>query len=265
MSVTVTLGMTTWNQGVGVLSLTTSALIRETDRLALVGISSRIHVVDNKSWDGTAECLSSLRKMDCVQVPQSVGVSSLRNIICDWAALNGSDYVAFIDGDIGVIPHSLVSMIRHLELHPDLSAIGMDPLSQVREWDLASPYCHSVEKTRADALMYLCGYGVFRRSVFDTIRFDDSGPFGHIGWGSEDDDLYLQMVEANLISAYVEGFSFYHGTPRSSWASLKHLGIDPIESFEARRDYLMQKWRGKQPQRVHSGHLNILKGQQLHA
>lgn len=265
MNVTVTLGMTTWNQGVGTLALTTSALLRESDRLAKVGVDAIVLIVDNKSTDGTAECLSKLKGCVTVQVPQSVGSGVLRNHIITESFLEGSDYVAFLDGDIAVIPYSIVTMVRHLEQNRDLYAVGMDPVAQTMDWGSSSTYCGSALHHRRDALMYLCGYGVFRQSVFDTIRFDESGPFGEVGWGSEDDDLFLQMVEAEMPADYLEGYTFYHGTPRSSWPSLRALGIDPLQSFETRREYLLQKWRALRPQHVHSGHLNLLKGQQLHA
>lgn len=263
MSITVTLGMTSWNQGMSVLPWTLGALKSEANLLMRSGCLPKIVVVDNHSTDGTADYLSTQRRIVVTQTPEPCGVSCLRNHLVEAAFGYRSSYVALLDGDIGVIPHSLMAMIRYLEDHPALSALAMDPLVQAKEWIHASSYCLSVGKVRTDALMYLCGYGVFRLSVFDQVHFEEGGPFATPGWGSEDDDLYLQMVEAGLEVAYVEGYRFYHGTPRSSWTSLRALGIDPLSSFEARREYVFQKWREKRPQHVHSGHLNLLKGQHL--
>lgn len=265
MSVTVTLGMTSWNQGMRVLPFTLGSMRAEMNLLKRFGYRSHGIVVDNKSTDGTAEYLATQRGIDVTQVPSSCGVSFLRNHLVGGACLLHSDYVVLVDGDVGLIPHSVVAMVRYLHDHPLISAIAMDPLGQTPNWEDSTSYCTAIKKTRADALMYLCGYGVFRRSIFDTVQFEESGPFAGPGWGSEDDDFYLQMVEAGMSAVYVEGYRFHHGTPRSSWPSLRAIGVDPLVSFEVRRNYLLQKWREKRPQRVHSGHLNMIGGQQLHA
>lgn len=266
MSVTVTLGMVTWNN-IGAIPLTLASLVQERERLETAGWHATIEIVDNASWDGTEKVLHET----CARYPRSVHYEILgapissttaRNILIDRS--QGDDYLAFVDGDIAVVPHSLVAFLHYLSDHDRLSAIAMDPLAQTMHPAKASPYCRSVRETRRDPLMYLCGYAMFRRGLFDALAFDEEGPLGQCGWGSEDDDLWLQMVEEDCQAVYAEGFTFYHGSPHGSWPSLQFLGIDPQTSFEARRRYVLDKWRERRVEAT-APLLTLLQGQHVRA
>lgn len=264
MSVTVTLGMTTWNTWTQT-PWNMTALLMELGRLNAAGFHASLVCADNASLDGTGEYLDAFHKrgrLTALHVESPVGVSVLRNAIVRHSA--GSDYILFVDGDIEVIPHSVVAMVRGLEEYPHEHALAMDPLNTTSVKEEATHYCPIVRDVRREALMYLCGYGLFRRSVFETIRFEESGPFASPGWGSEDDDLHLQMLEAGMRANYVLGYTYYHGERHSSWPSLKALGIDPLKSHEERRGALMTKWRKPGFLRI-ADRLPLLEGQHLHA
>lgn len=268
MSVTVTLGMVTWNTRKATL-LTLAALLNEHARLEAGGYSVNVELIDNASWDGTADLLraaakSNRRDVQCEVLEAPVAVSTARNLLVERAV--ASDYLVFVDGDIEVIPHSIVAMVHYLQDHDRDTAIAMDPCQQTQTREEVSPYCRSIprESLQREALMYLCGYGVFRTDAFEHISFEESGPLGQCGWGCEDDDLWLQMVEQQMRAVYTNAFRFYHVEPHSSWPSLRALGIDPIQTYEARRNAILAKWRGLNPLHL-EGRLNLIAGQHLHA
>lgn len=264
MSVTVTLGMTLWNNGV-LAPLTISALVKEHERLLTGGLQSRVLFLDNASWDGTNEVADYTSRLhqegvDCEIVDAPMSATSLRNMLVD--ASKESDYLVLVDGDIEVLPHSIIAMIHYLSDHPSVSAIAMDPLLQRAKREECDTYCRSIATVRRDPLMYLCGYGVFDRTLFRQVAFDEEGPLGQCGWGSEDDDFWFQMVDLECEAVYATGFAYYHPEPRSSWSSLKAIGIDPVSNFEARRAYVMQKWRDRRSERV-AALLHLLEAQHV--
>lgn len=264
MSVTVTLGMILWNQG-SLASITIAALMQERERLETAGMKAYVELIDNASWDGTAKVATEAvrkhrRNSKCEILSAPASSTTLRNTIIDVSAED--DFVVFIDGDIEVIPHSIVAMCRYVMDNPSVSAIAMDPLLQRSDRAEADGYCRSIAITRQDPLMYLCGYGVFDRTLFNRIQFDEAGPLGQCGWGSEDDDLWLQMVDADYKAVYASGYSYYHPEPRSSWGSLEKIGIDPMRSFATRREYVVQKWRDRRSEKVAS-RLTLLEGQHV--
>lgn len=252
MSVTVTLGMILWNQG-ALAPLTIASVMAERQRLQTAGYHANVALIDNASWDGTAVVATEAathhgRDASCDVLEAPASATTIRNSLIDMS--QGDDYVAFIDGDIEIVPHSFVAMLHYLSDSSSLSAMAFDPLSQCSDRSKMAGYCRSVAGIRRDPLMYLCGYGLFRRDIFDHLSFDESGPLGQCGWGMEDDDLWFSLVEAGYEATYAEGFSFYHPQPRSSWDSLRALGINPLTNYEARKDYVLQKWRQKRSERV---------------
>lgn len=264
MSVTVTVGMIIWNQG-SLAPVTLAALMMERQRLEAAGYEAHVDILDNASWDGTwnlvQETIKKHRRVaSCQDMGAPASATTLRNLILDRS--EGDDYVAFIDGDIEIVPHSLVALLHALDAHPSLSAMAMDPLLQRSSREEADSYCRSIGIIRHDPLMYLCGYGIFHRNVFDHLRFDEEGPLGQCGWGSEDDDLWLQMLDKDYAAAYAGGCSYYHPEPRSSWRSLEALGIDPRQSFADRRAYVQQKWRDRRSEKV-SDRLTLLEAQHV--
>lgn len=264
MSVTVTLGMTLWNHG-SLAPITIAALMRERERLEAGGFRAHVELIDNASWDGTDRVVREtvrVHRRDASHDIQEAPASSttLRNKLIEVS--KEDDYLVFIDGDIEVIPHSIVAMIHYLSDHPSISAMAMDPLLQRPHREEADLYCRSIGIVRHEPLMYLCGYGVFDRGVFNHLTFDEGGPLGQCGWGSEDDDLWLQMYDKSYDAVYASGFSYFHPEPRSSWKSLWALGIDPLKSFEDRRNYVLQKWRDRRSERV-ADRLNLLEGQHV--
>lgn len=245
MSVMITLGVVCWNTR-DVTVKAVQALIEESRRLTALHFRVDLVVIDNASTDDTVSALTKLawepHVPTCVLGREHpIGSSCLRNDIIELSA--GSDYLLLTDGDIEIIPGSVVALLAHLLVNPEVSCIAMDPLGSTEVRSKASPRMELVRGTSVDSLMYVCGYGLFRRSILQDIRFNEGGPFAEVGWGSEDDDLYLQMLEQDFQCLYATGYTYLHSRPRSSWDSLRREGVDPEHSFQQRRAYLLNTWR----------------------
>lgn len=256
----ITLGLLCWNAGqVGIESV--EALDQEATRLRMHGYRTRVAVVDNGSTDGTRSQLMAMPGVDLhIICTENRGSSIARNLLID--ASTDSDFLLLMDGDIEVVPSSIVEMVGYLQDHPDLSCLSPDPRQSVQHRDQVKlvPRPFGPDRLSTDALMYVCGYGLFRRSVFNTVRFDEAGPFGEAGWGHEDDDVWMQMVEQGYMAQYVSGMAYLHRSPRSSWVHLQNQGVDVLETFQRRKEYLLAKWR--RPESC-SGRLKMLEAQQV--
>lgn len=256
MSVMITLGCLCWNtQEVTAESL--EALRLEADSLRDANYRVKIVTVDNsKQGSMPLACLSDTY----FSLGENRGASYGRNLIVRAAEQAHSNYVLLTDGDIEIIPGSVQAMVLHLESHPEIMCLSPDPAHFVGYRGAQTPYVAAVMSTHADALMYVCGYGLFRASVFETLRFDQSGPFGQPGWGHEDDDFFFQMYEAGFSCRYVDGWAYLHRSQRSSWAHLEAAGVDVEQTFLKRKEYLLAKWRKPH---MHSGMLNMVKAQSV--
>ena len=251
--VIITLGFLCWNtRKVSVEGAV--ALSQEVERLERLGCIPRIMIVDNGSTDGTAdaieEALLKLPFSDTTIICNETneGSSRGRNAIIDAALANGSKYLLFLDGDIGIVPLSSYLMIRYLECHEKVGCIGAYSASYTnipgRETQCIQEFPESCVKNHINCAW--TQYGLFRCQMFrDGIRFDVSGPFGEPGWGYEDDDLCFQMLSAGWENRYFWGMKYLHRNIRSSWPNLKADGLDPLAIFNKRKDYLLEKWGNK--------------------
>lgn len=244
--VIITLGMITWNTA-RVSQEALATLYEEAVRLRQAGYLPDIVVLDNASDDDTRtllrhESMNYELPTTVLGVGSPVSSSLLRNRIIDLA--EESHYVFFQDGDIEIIPGSLLAMAHYMNEHPKLSALAMDPASSTTERAEVDPVVVSeVKRVAVEPLMYLCGYGLFVRAMFHAFRFIEVGPFSRVGWGSEDDDLHFRMLSKGMESRYVLGHTYLHRSPKSSWQWLSKLGVDPLATFEDRRQTLIQEWR----------------------
>lgn len=263
-TVIITLGMVCWNTR-DVTLRAVKALVEESKWLTALQYRVDLVVIDNASTDGTLPALTTITWAPDVPTcvlgrENSIGSSCLRNDIINLSV--ESDYLLLVDGDIEIIPGSVVALVAHLQVNPEIACLAMDPIGQTTVRSEASPRMELVRGTSVDPLMYVCGYGLFRRRVFQSVRFNEGGPFAEVGWGSEDDDLYLQMRVHGFECRYATGYTYLHSRPRSSWDSLRQLSVNPEESFQKRRAYLLSLW-GRNP--LVADRVNLLAAQHIGA
>jgi glycosyltransferase involved in cell wall biosynthesis len=232
-----------------------AALVRESEMLKRLGQDPFIVVCDNGSTDGTAEALYAADEV--LNIPHrfllnagNCGSSVARNRILDVMREVGADFLLWMDGDIEIVPFSSFAMLRHLEdADPRAGCVGAHCHSQTRQRGEATPYLFSVPAgsvadDRDGLWVAWTQYGLFRREVFDAgVRFDESGPFGHAGWGCEDVDLAFQMHSRGFYNQAFTGMVYLHRNLNSSIPLLRELGWDPRLEFHLRREYVVQKWR----------------------
>ncbi len=246
----IVLALLTWNTcAASVESL--CALVREAYALERLGHEPHVFVVDNGSDDGTAEALRALEpeigvphRVECNA--ENVGNSRARNRIVDYALGVDADYVLFVDGDIELVPHSAVAMLRYLEgCGRALACIGADSNDYSEERARTTPSLFSLHGLRIETLDLVAWtqYGLFRAEIFrDGVRFDEDPPFDGAGWGFEDNDLAFQMEVKGYRSQRFMGVTYLHRKARSSIRIMRRLGIDADALFAKRRSRLLEKW-----------------------
>ena len=176
----------------------------------LKDIDHEIIIIDNASKDGCEDIATIVNK-------ENMGVSVGKN-----QGINASkgDYIFMLDGDIIPVPNSINCLLEWLEYNIDAYAIGFYPnkFTDQKNTDSqkhAEEYCHSLHEP-CKHTQVIAFYGLFKRSMFEdfNIRFPETGPFGGVGYGWEDSDIYMQMRE-NGIQQYVAGINtsigkYYH-------------------------------------------------------
>lgn len=266
--VMITLGLLCWNTAkVSLDSL--DALRQEAERLYRLGCHASIAVVDNGSDDGTNKLLADYAD-NCKGREWSwafchnrvnLGISRARNQLISLA--RGSEFMLMMDGDIEVVPLSTYTMLRYLKCHPEVGCIGAYASNCSTNRDMVAPMLVEIPEShiRADIKVAWTQYGLFRSRMFsDGIKFDEGGAFREPGWGFEDDDLCLQMIEKGWGNRYFGGMCYLHRNLRSSHSSLVKSGVDLVAMFNKRKDYLLNKWSKRD---IDAGILNSIRGQQL--
>ena len=160
-------------------------------RLDSLPANFEVVVIDDGSTDGTCERVRSVAgehpAVRLVRTPNG-GRGHARAAGVD--AARATDLIAFVDADIVLPKHWLVDC-RRLLLNSDLDAVGG---VAVPDGDVA--YVHRafglVPKPVSSSTAVTGNNGLFRRSVFDRVRYDSSKRNG------EDVDLVHQMHAAGL-------------------------------------------------------------------
>jgi glycosyltransferase involved in cell wall biosynthesis len=226
--------------------------VREAELLNRLGHQVSVCVCDNGSTDGTAQTLRDLTSSlpvdnHIILNDHNLGNSVARNQIIDYALSVGADYVLFVDGDIEVVPFSTVAMLRHLEGHGSrLGCVGPHSWGQTNARARTTPALWAVNPATVHPtdIVAWTQYGMFRCEIFaNGMRFESAPPFDGAGWGFEDNDLAFQMKVAGYRNHYFTGMTYLHRDARSSLRIMRSIGIDPAGRYEARRLYLIEKWR----------------------
>lgn len=247
----VVLSLLTWNtRDVSLDSV--RAYVREAHMLRRTGHDPLICVCDNGSTDGTPAMLEQAAVESDVPIhlilnPENFGSSVGRNQIIDYMLECGGDYLLFMDGDIEVVPGSSLAMLCYMESQGRrLGCVGADSGGQTADRRAATPCQYSLHgRFETTDLVAWTQYGMFRREVFaDGVRFDERGPLGRPGWGFEDNDLAFEMEVRGYLNHRFFGMTYLHRNIRSSVRNLRQAGIDPNPLWEARKQFVVDKWQG---------------------
>ena len=247
----VALALLTWNtRDISLDSF--RALAAEAHTLRRLGHGATVVVCDNGSADGTPEALSELASG--LDVPHKLilnaenrGSSVARNQIIDYVTGEcDADYLLFTDGDIEVVPFSVVAMLRHMENSGRrLGCVGAISSGHAPERARTTPFLFSLEGLglQPNDDVAWTQYGLFRREVFDDgVRFDETAPFDRPGWGFEDNDLAFQMKLKGYATLRFYGMTYLHRNVHSSLRIMGQRGIDAAAAYARRRQYLLDKW-----------------------
>lgn len=223
----ISINILTWNT----LPYTEKAL--EVINRDLAGQDFEIIIVDNGSIDGC-------EKIATIANPINLGISKAKNQGIDRSK---GEYIMLLDGDIIPVPNSINLFVQHLDENPSCMALGFLP----NKFSNNANGGHETYCSKLDPIIQHQGhciyYGIYRREVFDKIRFDEQyGP----GYGYEDLDSYMQM-EANGIIQWAAGVNslegkYFHAI-NSSINNKNCLGFEEYMRSSMKRSQIFQnKW-----------------------
>ena len=160
-------------------------------------IDHEIIVVDNGSRDDTDGI--DFGKATYIRNEKNRGISHGKN---QGIEVSKGEYIMLIDGDIIPIPGSIRCFIDFLDEVSDADAIGFYSNKFSNQINKNGQIHHA---ERCDNLFepkphssHCIYYGMYRRAVFDKVRFCTEGAFGEPGYGWEDFDFHSQMVRAGF-------------------------------------------------------------------
>ena len=222
---------------VNILTWNTVKTLHETLHILtneLRGIPSEVIVVDNGSTDGC-------KMYATIKNETNLGISKGKNQGIDASK---GQYILLLDGDIVPVPNSIVCLVNYLDENPDVMALGFYPNKISKERNRGGQlhheeYCHKLDPVE-EYKGHCIYYGIYRREVFEKIRFDES--YG-AGYGWEDLDSYMQMEKAG-IKQYVAGINhkcgkYYHEIN----SSIRVMGFEKyMETQKQRAGIFSKKW-----------------------
>lgn len=238
------LTLLTWNH-VHLVKDGVLRLLSEAEELRAAGHEAVVLVVDNGSNDGTQDVIKSISGIQYWLFAENMGAGYARNYALNAAAKHDSDFILFVDGDIGVIPGSVLKMKEYLDAHPAVGAVGLDSGSHTVDPEKMSK---SLNMTRVNngfpqTWNPCCAptqYGLFSKQIIKELRFDAA--FG-IGWGFEDDDFGFKIkYDLGLEIKVFLGNKYLHRHVHGSVEHLRKAGFDPQLLYKARLAYLLKKW-----------------------
>lgn len=187
----ISINILTWN------TLPTTEMTLETLKSEMIGIDHEIIMVDNGSIDGCQDLAT-------IKNPTNLGISKGKNQGIDASK---GEFIFLIDGDVVPVPNSIRLMLKHMEANPGCMALGVAPdkfCNNVRgEYER---FCAKLDPIR-EHFGHCIYYGMYRREIFQTIRFDEQ--YG-VGYGYEDLDTFMQMERAG-IKQWVAGINHEAG------------------------------------------------------
>ena len=187
-------------------------------------------VVDNGSDDGSAEYLKAHNRITSIVNPENLGSSVARNQGIDRCP---EEDVLLLDGDI-LYARGSYNFLATIKTELQVGCVGMNPdcctADRERAWMLPP-----TDPELRDGWIAYSQYGLFSWDVLRSCRFDPA--FG-IGWGWEDNDMYMQMTSKGFAVKQVS-WMYYHKR-KSSVCSLARRGHSA--RYRERGAYFAQKW-----------------------
>lgn len=240
----IVIGLLTWNTDEASL-LCADSVVKELEFLSSLGAECDYYWVDNGSTDDTQKLVAaslSRRLGQSVELDSNRGQSFARNLMIDHALRVNANYLLFVDGDIQLVPFSSYAMAQWLRLNDGYGCIGLysrnctDDLGEAEE-------CRSLTGLTTDAPhMAWTQYGMFDCKMFAAgVRFDENAPFRGPGWGFEDDDLGLQMLNSGYKSANSRYFRYLHQNLHSGLNQLPPTLAAKV--WMDRKSYVYEKWK----------------------
>lgn len=232
-------------------------------KLAALGYDVEICWYDNGSHDSTVQLLEHhVFGRDTFRIHSAInmGQSIARNSIIDRATKRKCDYIIFIDGDIGPIPFSGHALIDAMESQTsEIGCIGLLSHNCTKKLEDCADECRKIDQWMLTDIAKIAWtqYGIFKMSMFTAsgIKFDQSEAFQGDGWGLEDDDLYIQMLNSGYEALHTLHFRYYHAHRSSSLRSIDKAKL----IFNRRKSYIQQKWKHSTNQKV-LAHLRLIDG-----
>jgi GT2 family glycosyltransferase len=222
---------------VNILTWNTASTLHETLHVLkeeLKGIDHEVIIVDNGSNDGSQDYATIANK-------ENLGISVGKN---QGIKASVGEYILLIDGDIVPVPNSIRCLIKYLDEHPDIDALGFRPnrfsnQKNKNGQNHHEDYCEKLHDIREHD-GHCIYYGIYRRGVFDKVMLDEN--YG-VGYGYEDLDFYMQMKQAG-IKQYICDINhtngkYYHEIN----SSIRNMGYQKyIDSSKERWKLFQSKW-----------------------
>ena len=229
--------LSTTKKSACLLNLENGDIMKESiERLLKEGVE--VIAIDNNSKDSSREVLKSFEGKITYKIRRKIaGQSDNRNWMIKQTH---GDYILLLDSDILYEPKSFDYLIERFNDSPkDVRCIGFDPWNYTNMREMAQcslPSHNEPFSTHGQPIAYT-QYGVFKRELFfkHKIWFDKN--FG-IGYGSEDNDYALQMLEKGFKCVCIP-FKYFHNKHTEHWFSLHQEGTMRIKE---RQEYFKQKW-----------------------
>jgi len=202
-------------------------------------VDLEIIVVDNASEDGSQEWLKEQSDIITMLNTENLGSAIGRNQMIRIAK---GDYILMLDSDIIYINGSLEYLCnRFNELDENVKCVGFNPNYFTNVLEGYKPILPSnksvLKKHEINFACYaLTQYGLFKKDMFEKCMFDENFK---AGWGSEDDDLFLQMKQLGW-TVYQTDCAYYHAKQNDKWNSM-HKDLQSV-NFYNRSAYFKQKW-----------------------
>jgi glycosyltransferase involved in cell wall biosynthesis len=218
-----------------------------------LGIDVAIVAYDNGSTDGTPALLSSGERTGVIDhlilCDENLGNSVARNHMINWSLGRKPDAIAFVDGDIVPTIGALSAFTRELiRSSTTIGSIGADYFSRAQTTSTIRATAFKLKVRRSHCRVInsiaLTQFGVFRAKMFhEGLRFETTPPFDGPGWGSEDNDLGYQMLDRGYVTLMHTGFVYRHLRAGGSIREMLKADVDPQERYEARRQFVVDKWK----------------------
>ena len=213
-----------------------------------------LYIVDNGSSEEQIfflenfEC-EKLKKYKFISNGANLGISISKNMFIEEMVNDKCDLVFMFDNDVIPIKNSFKAMIEYMRENPYVGCLGQHIDYYTTDMNKFLISCKNIDKIEDNKIEKNtksgCGafrawthYSVFPINVFERgIRFDESGPFGHPGYGFDDDDLGMQ-IHKNGYEIHCFKEECFH----SINSSVPQLKKDNILNYDERKEYFKKKW-----------------------